>query len=143
MDYHSKVSLNVLKSITDHCLHFSAFERGHCYEPYIQNGNFTTTDPTYSMGTVVEFTCDPGHSLEQGPSIIECINIKDPYWNDTEPLCRGKKVILFLQFNYKCCKLRYFSKTTIWLKTLVAKGKGYYFIVSSNQMYPWNVCYIF
>ncbi|KAM9330817.1 seizure 6-like protein [Gastrophryne carolinensis] len=68
---------------------FEAFERGHCYEPYIQNGNFTTTDPTYSMGTIVEFTCDPGHSLEQGPSVIECINMKDPYWNDTEPLCRA------------------------------------------------------
>ncbi|XP_075070555.1 seizure 6-like protein isoform X2 [Mixophyes fleayi] len=68
---------------------FEAFERGHCYEPYIQNGNFTTTDPTYSMGTVVEFSCDPGHSLEQGPAIIECINMKDPYWNDTEPLCRA------------------------------------------------------
>ncbi|KAM3938088.1 seizure 6-like protein isoform 1-T2 [Leptodactylus fuscus] len=70
-------------------IRFEAFERGHCYEPYIQNGNFTTTDPTYSMGTVVEFTCDPGHSLEQGPAIIECINMKDPYWNDTEPLCRA------------------------------------------------------
>ncbi|KAE8634319.1 hypothetical protein XENTR_v10002266 [Xenopus tropicalis] len=68
---------------------FEAFERGHCYEPYIQNGNFTTTDPTYSMGTVIEFTCDPGHSLEQGPAIIECINMKDPYWNDTEPVCRA------------------------------------------------------
>ncbi|XP_069817427.1 seizure 6-like protein [Dendropsophus ebraccatus] len=70
-------------------IRFEAFERGHCYEPYIQNGNFTTTDPTYSMGTVVEFSCDPGHSLEQGPAIIECINMKDPYWNDTEPLCRA------------------------------------------------------
>uniref|UniRef100_A0A8C5LY90 Seizure 6-like protein n=1 Tax=Leptobrachium leishanense TaxID=445787 RepID=A0A8C5LY90_9ANUR len=70
-------------------IRFEAFERGHCYEPYIQNGNFTTTDPTYSMGTVIEFTCDPGHSLEQGPAVIECINMKDPYWNDTEPLCRA------------------------------------------------------
>uniref|UniRef100_A0A8C0F333 Seizure related 6 homolog like n=1 Tax=Bubo bubo TaxID=30461 RepID=A0A8C0F333_BUBBB len=66
-----------------------AFERGHCYEPYIQNGNFTTSDPTYNLGTTVEFTCDPGHSLEQGPAIIECVNMRDPYWNDTEPLCRG------------------------------------------------------
>uniref|UniRef100_A0A8C4WJ03 Seizure related 6 homolog like n=1 Tax=Gopherus evgoodei TaxID=1825980 RepID=A0A8C4WJ03_9SAUR len=65
------------------------FERGHCYEPYIQNGNFTTSDPTYNLGTMVEFTCDPGHSLEQGPAIIECINVRDPYWNDTEPLCRA------------------------------------------------------
>ncbi|KAI4568935.1 hypothetical protein MJG53_014553 [Ovis ammon polii x Ovis aries] len=70
-------------------IRFEAFEKGHCYEPYIQNGNFTTSDPTYNIGTVVEFTCDPGHSLEQGPAIIECINVRDPYWNDTEPLCRA------------------------------------------------------
>ncbi|XP_026512788.1 seizure 6-like protein [Terrapene carolina triunguis] len=70
-------------------IRFEAFERGHCYEPYIQNGNFTTSDPTYNLGTTVEFTCDPGHSLEQGPAIIECINVRDPYWNDTEPLCRA------------------------------------------------------
>lgn len=66
------------------------FEKGHCYEPYIQNGNFTTSDPTYNLGAIVEFSCDPGHSLEQGPAIIECINVRDPYWNDTEPLCRGE-----------------------------------------------------
>ncbi|XP_037673063.1 seizure 6-like protein isoform X2 [Choloepus didactylus] len=70
-------------------IRFEAFEKGHCYEPYIQNGNFTTSDPTYNIGTVVEFTCDPGHSLDQGPAIIECINVRDPYWNDTEPLCRA------------------------------------------------------
>jgi hypothetical protein len=67
-----------------------AFEKGHCYEPYIQNGNFSTSDPTYNIGAVVEFTCDPGHSLEQGPAIIQCVNVRDPYWNDTEPLCRGQ-----------------------------------------------------
>uniref|UniRef100_A0A673THN1 Seizure related 6 homolog like n=1 Tax=Suricata suricatta TaxID=37032 RepID=A0A673THN1_SURSU len=70
-------------------IRFEAFEKGHCYEPYIQNGNFTTSDPTYNIGTTVEFTCDPGHSLEQGPAVIECINVRDPYWNDTEPLCRA------------------------------------------------------
>lgn len=70
-------------------IRFEAFERGHCYEPYIQNGNFTTSDPTYNIGTTVEFTCDPGHSLEQGPAIIECINMRGPYWNDTEPLCKA------------------------------------------------------
>lgn len=66
-----------------------AFERGHCYEPYLQNGNFSTTDPLYSVGAVVQFACDPGHSLEQGPPVIECISARDPYWNDTEPLCKG------------------------------------------------------
>ncbi|KAJ7309886.1 hypothetical protein JRQ81_007962 [Phrynocephalus forsythii] len=70
-------------------IRFEAFEKGHCYEPYIQNGNFTTSDPTYNLGAIVEFTCNPGHSLEQGPAVIECINLRDPYWNDTEPLCRA------------------------------------------------------
>nr|KAF6312208.1 seizure related 6-like protein like [Pipistrellus kuhlii] len=70
-------------------IRFEAFEKGHCYEPYIQNGNFTTSDLTYNIGTIVEFTCDPGHSLEQGPAVIECVNVRDPYWNDTEPLCRA------------------------------------------------------
>uniref|UniRef100_A0A7N6A6N0 Seizure related 6 homolog (mouse)-like n=1 Tax=Anabas testudineus TaxID=64144 RepID=A0A7N6A6N0_ANATE len=67
-----------------------AFERGHCYEPYLQNGNFTTSDPLYGVGAVVQFTCDPGHSLEQGPPVIECISARDPYWNDTEPLCKAQ-----------------------------------------------------
>ncbi|XP_028904966.1 seizure 6-like protein isoform X3 [Ornithorhynchus anatinus] len=70
-------------------IRFEAFEKGHCYEPYIHNGNFTTSDPTYSVGAVVEFACDPGRSLDQGPPTIECVNVRDPYWNDTEPLCRA------------------------------------------------------
>lgn len=70
-------------------IRFEAFEKGHCYEPYIQNGNFSTTDTAYGVGTVVQFSCDPGHSLEQGPPVIECINTRDPYWNDTEPLCKA------------------------------------------------------
>lgn len=74
-----------------------AFERGHCYEPYLQNGNFTTSDPLYGVGAVVQFTCDPGHSLEQGPPVIECISARDPYWNDTEPLCKGTSEGLY------CC----------------------------------------
>lgn len=72
-----------------HLLPPAAFERGHCYEPYLQNGNFTTSDPLYGVGAVVQFACDPGHSLEQGPPVIECISARDPYWNDTEPLCKG------------------------------------------------------
>ncbi|XP_039471224.1 seizure 6-like protein isoform X2 [Oreochromis aureus] len=71
-------------------IRYEAFERGHCYEPYLQNGNFTTSDPLYGVGTVVQFTCDPGHSLEQGPPVIECISARDPYWNDTEPLCKAQ-----------------------------------------------------
>lgn len=88
---HIQKSINILVFILQSFL-FSlpAFERGHCYEPYLQNGNFTTSDPLYGVGTVVQFTCDPGHSLEQGPPVIECISARDPYWNDTEPLCKGK-----------------------------------------------------
>ncbi|KAG7277815.1 hypothetical protein CRUP_026116 [Coryphaenoides rupestris] len=41
------------------------------------------------VGAVVQFICDPGHSLEQGPPVIECINSRDPYWNDTEPICKA------------------------------------------------------
>uniref|UniRef100_H2VEN0 Seizure related 6 homolog like n=1 Tax=Takifugu rubripes TaxID=31033 RepID=H2VEN0_TAKRU len=71
-------------------IRYEAFERGHCYEPYLQNGNFSTTDPLYGVGAVVQFTCDPGHSLEQGPPVIECISARDPYWNDTEPVCKAQ-----------------------------------------------------
>uniref|UniRef100_A0A3Q2TGK6 Seizure related 6 homolog like n=1 Tax=Fundulus heteroclitus TaxID=8078 RepID=A0A3Q2TGK6_FUNHE len=71
-------------------IRYEAFERGHCYEPYLQNGNFTTSDPLYGVGAVVQFTCDPGHSLEQGPPVIECISARDPYWNDTEPICKAQ-----------------------------------------------------
>ncbi|NXL57648.1 SE6L1 protein, partial [Chordeiles acutipennis] len=28
-------------------------------------------------------------SEHQGPAVIECVNMRDPYWNDTEPLCRA------------------------------------------------------
>ncbi|MGH0140688.1 UNVERIFIED_CONTAM: hypothetical protein FKN15_044712, partial [Acipenser sinensis] len=70
-------------------IRYEAFERGHCYEPYLHNGNFTTSDPSYNVGTIVEFTCEAGHSLEQGPPVIECVNLRDPYWNDTEPVCKG------------------------------------------------------
>ncbi|XP_054468498.1 seizure 6-like protein [Anoplopoma fimbria] len=71
-------------------IRYEAFERGHCYEPYLQNGNFTTSDPLYGVGAVIQFTCDLGHALEQGPPVIECISARDPYWNDTEPLCKAQ-----------------------------------------------------
>ncbi|XP_061554875.1 seizure 6-like protein isoform X4 [Phycodurus eques] len=71
-------------------LHYQTFERGRCYEPYLLSGNFSTTDPLYGVGAVVQFTCDPGHALEQGPPVIECISARDPYWNDTEPLCKAQ-----------------------------------------------------
>ncbi|XP_029469384.1 seizure protein 6 homolog [Rhinatrema bivittatum] len=70
-------------------LRYEAFAQGHCYEPFIKYGNLTTSDSSYSVGTVVEFTCDPGYTLEQGSIIIECVDYADPQWNETEPACRA------------------------------------------------------
>ncbi|XP_043910371.1 seizure protein 6 homolog isoform X2 [Protopterus annectens] len=70
-------------------LRYEAFAHGHCYEPYVKNGNFSTSDSTYAVGTTVEFSCDPGYTLEQGSVIIECLDINDPQWNETEPACRA------------------------------------------------------
>lgn len=67
----------------------AAFEQGHCYEPFVKYGNFTASDSRYPVGTTVEFSCDPGYTLEQGSTIIECVDRSDPQWNETEPACRG------------------------------------------------------
>ncbi|XP_039364108.1 seizure protein 6 homolog isoform X4 [Mauremys reevesii] len=70
-------------------LRYEAFEQGHCYEPFVKYGNFTTSDAVYAVGTTVEFSCDPGYTLEQGSIIIECVDPSDPQWNETEPACRA------------------------------------------------------
>ncbi|XP_004911761.1 seizure protein 6 homolog [Xenopus tropicalis] len=70
-------------------LRFQAYEQGHCYEPFMKYGNFTSSDPSFALGTVVEFTCDAGYTLEQGSTIIECQDPGDPQWNETEPACRA------------------------------------------------------
>lgn len=67
----------------------AAFAPGHCYEPFVKYGNFTSSDNSYTVGAVVEFSCDPGYTLEQGSVIIECMDPKNPQWNETEPACRG------------------------------------------------------
>ncbi|EMP37796.1 Seizure protein 6 [Chelonia mydas] len=74
---------------TGMALRYEAFEQGHCYEPFVKYGNFTTSDATYAVGTTVEFSCDPGYTLEQGSIIIECVDPSDPQWNETEPACRA------------------------------------------------------
>ncbi|KAK1785762.1 hypothetical protein P4O66_003147 [Electrophorus voltai] len=66
-----------------------AFAPGHCYEPFVKYGNFTSSDSTYPVGTVVEFSCNPGYTLEQGAVIIECMDPDNPQWNETEPACRA------------------------------------------------------
>ncbi|XP_010572239.1 PREDICTED: seizure protein 6 homolog [Haliaeetus leucocephalus] len=70
-------------------LRYEAFEQGHCYEPFVKYGNFTASDSRYPVGTTVEFSCDPGYTLEQGSTIIECVDPSDPQWNETEPACRA------------------------------------------------------
>ncbi|XP_068126236.1 seizure protein 6 homolog isoform X2 [Hyperolius riggenbachi] len=74
---------------TGMALRYQAYEQGHCYEPFVKYGNFTTSDPTFAVGTIVEFTCDPGYTLEQGTTITECQDSGDPQWNETEPACRA------------------------------------------------------
>lgn len=71
-------------------LWFAAFQQGHCYEPFVKYGNFSSSAPSYPVGTTVEFSCDPGYTLEQGSIIIECVDPHDPQWNETEPACRGQ-----------------------------------------------------
>lgn len=67
----------------------TAFAQGSCYEPFVKYGNFSTSDPAFGIGSVVEFTCEPGYTLEQGAVILECVHDENPQWNETEPACRG------------------------------------------------------
>ncbi|XP_010868993.4 seizure protein 6 homolog isoform X2 [Esox lucius] len=70
-------------------IRYQAFAAGHCYEPFVKYGNFTSSDSTWALGTMVEFACDPGYTLEQGSVIIECVDRHNPQWNETEPACRA------------------------------------------------------
>uniref|UniRef100_A0A3B1JER3 Seizure related 6 homolog n=1 Tax=Astyanax mexicanus TaxID=7994 RepID=A0A3B1JER3_ASTMX len=68
---------------------FSAFAKGTCYKPFVKYGNFSSSDLSYGPGTVVEFSCEPGYTLEQGSVTIECVDPENPQWNETEPACRA------------------------------------------------------
>ncbi|XP_039211119.1 seizure protein 6 homolog isoform X2 [Crotalus tigris] len=70
-------------------LRYEAFRPGHCYEPFVKYGNFTSSNGSYKVGTTVEFACEPGYTLEQGSVIIECVDPANPQWNETEPACRA------------------------------------------------------
>ncbi|KAL7976103.1 hypothetical protein Chor_009781, partial [Crotalus horridus] len=70
-------------------LRYEAFRPGHCYEPFVKYGNFTSSNSSYKVGTTVEFACEPGYTLEQGSVIIECVDPANPQWNETEPACRA------------------------------------------------------
>lgn len=75
----------------------AAFAKGMCYEPFVKYGNFSSSDSTYGVGAVVEFSCDPGYTLEQGSVVIECVDAQNPQWNETEPACRGESTYLSAQ----------------------------------------------
>lgn len=88
-----------------HRFYFStAFAPGSCYEPFVKYGNFSTSDPAFGVGSVVEFTCEPGYTLEQGAVILECVNDENPQWNETEPACRGDFVCVM---SLLACRLIY------------------------------------
>uniref|UniRef100_A0A673NBX3 Seizure related 6 homolog a n=1 Tax=Sinocyclocheilus rhinocerous TaxID=307959 RepID=A0A673NBX3_9TELE len=74
---------------TGAAIRYEAFAQGSCYEPFVKYGNFSTSDPAFGVGSVVEFTCEPGYTLEQGAIILECVNDENPQWNETEPACRA------------------------------------------------------
>ncbi|XP_063750527.1 seizure protein 6 homolog isoform X1 [Eleginops maclovinus] len=74
---------------TGAAVRYEAFAKGMCYEPFVKYGNFSGSDSTYGLGAVVEFSCDPGYTLEQGSVVIECVDAQNPQWNETEPACRA------------------------------------------------------
>ncbi|KTG48020.1 hypothetical protein cypCar_00018690, partial [Cyprinus carpio] len=74
---------------TGAAIRYEAFAQGSCFEPFVKYGNFSTSDPAFGVGSVVEFTCEPGYTLEQGAIILECVNDENPQWNETEPACRA------------------------------------------------------
>ncbi|XP_077963551.1 seizure protein 6 homolog isoform X3 [Gasterosteus aculeatus] len=74
---------------TGAAIRYEAFAKGMCYEPFVKYGNFSGGDSNYNVGAVVEFSCDPGYTLEQGSVVIECVDSQNPQWNETEPACRA------------------------------------------------------
>lgn len=86
----------------------TAFAKGTCYEPFVKYGNFSSSDSTNSVGAVVEFSCDPGYTLEQGSVVIECMDAQNPQWNETEPACRGESTDSICSVN--CALLSLYKK---------------------------------
>lgn len=81
-------------------LSLSAFDGEHCYEPYLPHGNFSSSDITFPLGTVVTFSCSPGFVMEQGSGVMECVEPNDPHWNESEPVCRGTTSHIFLYLTH-------------------------------------------
>ncbi|KAF4082351.1 hypothetical protein AMELA_G00150530 [Ameiurus melas] len=74
---------------TGAAIRYEAFAQGTCYKPFVKYGNFSSSDVSFGVGTVVEFSCEPGYTLEQGSVTIECVDPENPQWNETEPACRA------------------------------------------------------
>ncbi|XP_035239742.1 seizure protein 6-like [Anguilla anguilla] len=74
---------------TGAAVRYEAFGPGHCYEPFVKYGNFSSSDAALAVGAVVEFSCDAGYTLEQGSVTMECVDPASPQWNETEPACRA------------------------------------------------------
>ncbi|KAF7700968.1 seizure protein 6 homolog isoform X2 [Silurus meridionalis] len=74
---------------TGAAIRYEAFAQGTCYKPFVKYGNFSSSDMSFGVGTVVEFSCEPGYTLEQGSVTIECVDPENPQWNETEPACRA------------------------------------------------------
>ncbi|KAM9455253.1 seizure protein 6 isoform 2-T2 [Clarias gariepinus] len=74
---------------TGAAIRYEAFAEGTCYKPFVKYGNFSSNDASFGVGTVVEFSCEPGYTLEQGSVTIECVDPENPQWNETEPACRA------------------------------------------------------
>ncbi|XP_028321319.1 seizure protein 6 homolog isoform X2 [Gouania willdenowi] len=70
-------------------IRYQGFAEGHCYQPFIKYGNLTSTDRTWAVGSIAEFACSPGYTMEQGSATIECIDHNNPQWNETEPACKA------------------------------------------------------
>ncbi|XP_065136858.1 seizure protein 6 homolog isoform X2 [Paramisgurnus dabryanus] len=70
-------------------LRYEAYDGEHCYEPYLPHGNFSSSDITFPLGTVVTFSCSPGFVMEQGSGVMECVDPSEPHWNESEPVCRA------------------------------------------------------
>lgn len=92
-------------------LPLSAFDGEHCYEPYLPHGNFSSSDITFPLGTVVTFSCSPGFVMEQGSGVMECVDPNDPHWNESEPVCRGMTSHIYSIFTppfMNLCSVRFF-----------------------------------
>ncbi|GAB0202394.1 seizure protein 6 [Grus japonensis] len=71
-------------------LRYDAFPAGGCPPPRLPHGGFLSTDPRFSPGTLVTFSCRPGYALGGGPPTLRCLGAPPlPRWNDTQPLCRA------------------------------------------------------